>query len=950
MSNTIFINIPSKDTFNELVSYYSNNSSETQFDLLKQDLELKEYRFVSFDFSLSKDEKISKTIIVITNHHKQEQTKPGSFVLYTDNNKLKTTSFKDSYGNSFSIAFSTYKPVPLPMSPLSPTASSLNLSSMQQQISQISLSSASAVAAGSSSLSSVSSLRTDGKKKIAVMTSGGDSPGMNAAVRAVVRTAIYNDCEVFAVKEGYQGLVDGGDSIVQMHWQDVRGYLSEGGTLIGTARCMAFKERKGRKLGAKHLVERGIDALVVCGGDGSLTGADLFRAEWPSLLEELVTDKEFTEAEIKPYKSMSIVGLVGSIDNDMSGTDSTIGAYSALERIVEMVDYIDATAKSHSRAFVVEVMGRHCGWLALMSGIATGADYIFIPERPPKAGEWQQELKDVCLRHREKGRRNNTVIVAEGAIDDQLNNITSEDVKKVLVEIGLDTRVTILGHVQRGGVAVAHDRWLATLQGVDAVKAILEMTPETPSPLIGIEENKIIRMPLVESVKLTKSVAAAIEAKDFDLAISLRDSEFIDSYQNFIQTTVKDDGSQLVPEDQRLNIAIIHVGAPTAALNPATRAAALYCQSRGHKAYGVLNGFKGLIRDGEVQELKWLDVEDWHNLGGSEIGTNRTMPVEDLGTLAYQFQKHKFDGAIIIGGFEGLLSVKQLKDARESYPVFNIPLVLIPSTISNNVPGTEYSLGADTCLNTLVGYTDAIKQSASASRRRVFVVEVQGGNCGYIASYTGLVSGAVSVYTPERALRLPDIQEDIALLKENFKNDQGETKSGKILIRNELCSEVYTTDLIANIIDDASCKKFGVRTAVPGHVQQGGSPSTKDRVVASRFAVKCVKFIEEFNCNLKKSTADNADSKVLRFYYDRDTGNKVYTCGSEDLENQSASVICINGSQLTFKPIQKVWDEETNETLRKGTDYHWEEINKVGDMISGRLMLRRELLKEGEQI
>lgn len=936
MSDLITFNVPDKEQFLKVVEYYSASAATTQFDLLKQDPNHKEYRFVSFDFSLSESSKISKTIIVLTNHHKQPLTPSRAISLYTDNDLILASSFKDALGNSFSIIKSSYKPVMTPLSPLSPSLSSMNLSQLKTALPAV------------KDINAKLMESTQKKKKIAVMTSGGDSPGMNAAVRAVVRTAIYNDCDVFAVKEGYQGLVDGGDSIQQMHWQDVRGYLSEGGTLIGTARCMDFKKREGRKLGAKHLVSKGIDALVVCGGDGSLTGADLFRAEWPSLLEELVKDGEFTEDQIKPYKNMSIVGLVGSIDNDMSGTDSTIGAYSALERIVEMVDYIDATAKSHSRAFVVEVMGRHCGWLALMAGIATGADYIFIPERPPKAGEWQQELKDVCLRHRDKGRRNNTVIVAEGAIDDQLNNITSEDVKKVLVEIGLDTRVTILGHVQRGGVAVAHDRWLATLQGVDAVKAILEMTPETPSPLIGIEENKIIRMPLVESVKLTKSVAEAIEKKDFDLAISLRDSEFIDSYNNFIQTTVKDDGSQLVPESERLNIAIIHVGAPTAALNPATRAAALYCQSRGHKAYGVMNGFKGLIQDGEVKELSWLDVEDWHNLGGSEIGTNRAMPSEDLGSIAYQFQKYKFDGVMIIGGFEGLQAVKQLKDARELYPVFNIPLVLIPSTISNNVPGTEYSLGADTCLNTLVSYTDSVKQSASASRRRVFVVEVQGGNCGYIASYTGLVSGAVSVYTPERDLRLQDIQEDISLLKENFKNDQGETKSGKILIRNELCSDVYTTDLIANIIDDASNKKFGVRTAVPGHVQQGGSPSTKDRVVASRFAVKCVKFIEDFNHNLKtnEGNQEGSDSKVLRFYYDKETGKKIYTCGSEELENQSACVICINGTQLSFKPIQKIWDEETNEKLRKGTVYHWEEINQVSDMISGRLMLRRELLNE----
>ena len=229
------------------------------------------------------------------------------------------------------------------------------------------------------------------------MTSGGDSPGMNAAVRAVVRTGIHFGCDVFAVYEGYEGLLRGGKYLKKMAWEDVRGWLSEGGTLIGTARSMEFKKREGRRQAAGNLISQGIDALIVCGGDGSLTGADLFRHEWPSLVEELVAEGRFTKEEVAPYKNLSIVGLVGSIDNDMSGTDSTIGAYSALERICEMVDYIDATAKSHSRAFVVEVMGRHCGWLALMAGIATGADYIFIPERAVPHGKWQEELQEVFV-------------------------------------------------------------------------------------------------------------------------------------------------------------------------------------------------------------------------------------------------------------------------------------------------------------------------------------------------------------------------------------------------------------------------------------------------------------------------------------------------------------------------------------------------------------------------
>lgn len=232
------------------------------------------------------------------------------------------------------------------------------------------------------------------KRRIGVMTSGGDAPGMNGAVRAVVRMSIARGCESYAIFEGYEGLVQGGEMIKQMDWEDVRGWLSEGGTLIGTARCMAFMQRPGRLKAAKNLIIRGIDALVICGGDGSLTGADLFRAEWPDLLAELVATQQLSEEEVEPYKYLNIVGLVGSIDNDMSSTDATIGCYSSLARICQAVDFIDATAFSHQRAFVIEVMGRHCGWLALMAGLSTGADYIFIPENPPPEN-WEEEMCEV---------------------------------------------------------------------------------------------------------------------------------------------------------------------------------------------------------------------------------------------------------------------------------------------------------------------------------------------------------------------------------------------------------------------------------------------------------------------------------------------------------------------------------------------------------------------------
>ena len=201
-----------------------------------------------------------------------------------------------------------------------------------------------------------------------------------------------------------------------MSWDDVSGILNRGGTMIGTARSLEFRERDGRRRAVHNLLQQGIDRLVVIGGDGSLSGADLLRQEWPSLVAELVADGAIDQQTADRHPALMIAGLVGSIDNDMIGTDMTIGADSALHRIVEAIDAIASTAASHQRSFVVEVMGRHCGYLALMSAIAGGADYVFIPENPPDPG-WEDHMCQVLKNGRAAGRRNSIVIVAEGAHD-----------------------------------------------------------------------------------------------------------------------------------------------------------------------------------------------------------------------------------------------------------------------------------------------------------------------------------------------------------------------------------------------------------------------------------------------------------------------------------------------------------------------------------------------------
>ncbi len=705
------------------------------------------------------------------------------------------------------------------------------------------------------------------RKRIGILTSGGDSPGMNPAVRAVVRMALARGCIPYAIFEGWQGLVDGGDKLRRVGWEDVRGILSLGGTVIGTARCVAFRQRAGRLQAAYNMVKEGIDALVCCGGDGSLTGANLLREEWPGLVKELIESGKVTEQEAAPVRTvLTIVGLVGSIDNDMCATDVTIGANTSLHRICEALDSIVSTALSHQRAFVVEVMGRHCGWLALMAGIAVGADWVFLPERPPPMTSafetWEDEICHVLAMTKEKGNRKVVVIVSEGAIDRDLKPISGDMVKTVLEKrLGLDTRLTTLGHIQRGGAPSAFDRYLATVQGARAVDAVLEATPETPSPMIGISQNKIIDVPLMEAVALTHNVAKAVANKDFALAMELRDPDFQAAYDAYMDCTLL--SSKPASDEKRLRVGILNVGAPAGGMNAAVYAATRLLLNRGHTPLGVNNGFAGLV-EGDVKALSWVDVNGWTTKGGSELGTNRCQPAPlpgsgleyaqrgdlefiDCGQIAYSLQRQNIQALLLVGGFEAYTSTLTLSHARTTYPSFCIPLVHLPATISNNVPGTDYSLGSDTALNVIVEAVDRIKLSAAASRKRVFIVEVQGGNCGYLATLGGLSTGATTTYIPEEGISLDRLQTDIKHLIRRYKEEDrwGVPNEGRIILRNESVSKkTYTTDVISAMVKEEGHGLFDSKTAVLGHLQQGGVPSPLDRIRAVRLAVHCAEWIE----------------------------------------------------------------------------------------------------------
>ncbi|KAK9744020.1 Phosphofructokinase [Popillia japonica] len=360
---------------------------------------------------------------------------------------------------------------------------------------------------------------------------------MNAAVRSVVRMGIYLGCKVYFIKEGYQGMVDGGKHIEEARWSSVSSIIHKGGTIIGSARCKEFITREGQLKAAKNLVDKGITDIVVIGGDGSLTGANAFRRSWASLLDELLTKNLITQDQRKKYNHLNIAGLVGSIDNDFCGTDMTIGSDSALHRIIEAIDAIAYTAYSHQRTFIMEVMGRHCGYLALVTALAGEADYVFVPEDPVPV-DWHQQLCSKLSQERATGQRLNIIIVAEGAIDRKGQPITAQQIRKVIVDnLHQDTRITVLGHVQRGGSPSAFDRILGCRMGAEAVMALMEATEESEPVVVTLNGNQAVRIPLMESVKRTQAVAQAMKEKKWELAVELRGYSFGRNLQTYKMLT-----------------------------------------------------------------------------------------------------------------------------------------------------------------------------------------------------------------------------------------------------------------------------------------------------------------------------------------------------------------------------------------------------------------------------
>ncbi len=677
-------------------------------------------------------------------------------------------------------------------------------------------------------------------KRIGVLTSGGDASGMNAAIRAVVRTALDHGFEVFGIHEGFNGLVDGRDRVRQMSWNSVGGIIHRGGTIIGTARSDKFRAREGRLAAARTLLEAGIDSLVVIGGDGSLTGADVFRREWPALLDELVASLAVPLETALRHPRLTVVGLVGSIDNDAYGTDMTIGADTALHRITEAIDAISSTASSNRRTFVVEVMGRHCGYLALMGALATGADWVFLPEQPPESDYWETEMVAALKAGREAGRRDAIVVLSEGATDRQGRPITSERLQQVLeAGLGESVRITVLGHVQRGGAPSAYDRNLGTIVGHAAVETLASGEADHEPQVIGVSGNRVARIPLTECVAKTREINARLEAHEYPQAMELRGNSFTTAVGT-LQTLLRALPHPPRPGQRRLRLGILNVGAPAPGMNTAVRAAVRIAIDQGHEIFGVRRGFQGLIDD-DLQQMAWMSVNGWAPLGGSELGTNRVVPSgPDFHAIAKTIERRRIEGLLVVGGWEGYQGAYRLLQERANFPAFGIPMVCLPATIDNNLPGTELSIGADTALNSIVTVVDKIKQSAVAERR-CYIVEVMGRRCGYLALMSGLATGAERVYLHEEGITLKSMKEDLDVLVRGFR----EGKRLGLVIRNEDANPTYDTNFMRALFEEESGGAFAVRESILGHLQQGGDPSPFDRIQATKLARRSVGYLIE---------------------------------------------------------------------------------------------------------
>lgn len=675
----------------------------------------------------------------------------------------------------------------------------------------------------------VSFIPTNLIKHIAIVTSGGDAPGMNLAIRSALRIGIKWGAEMYGVYCGFEGLIEG--NIQKFNWDSVNNVIDDGGTFLMSSRSERFRSREGRKEAAYNLSVRKIEGLVVIGGDGSIRGATILLSEFPGYVEELVAEGRLPEDS---RRTLQMVAIPASIDNDIPHADMTLGASSALHRIIESVDHIISTMVSHRRVFVIEVMGRDCGWIALMSSFATGADYVFLPEVPCK--DWKQEILEEVRRSRAMGKKGIFVIVSEGAVNDENEHISSAEIVDHLTRnVEAEVKLLRLGHLQRGGPPSASDKISGTILGIKAMERLLYTSEEKPS-LVCMSNGEYCFINLDEVFDVGNQVARHREMRDFKSILELRGASFKRAFLLNDQLIKQRNKSTSAKK-----IGILHGGKRAGGMNSALHAVVRYCLSMGQDIYVIQDGFEGLLDDKIVKASEYDYVASISS-GGSAIGIGIPRR-EDTRRIYKKIREHGLDALIVVGGTEALFAIAGLKKLFAKHSVA-VKIILVPATASNNLPCTEVCVGSDTALNCITRVSEVLRLSSTSIKDTVFVLEVHGGNCGYLAVMGGIASGAFASFIPERKYLIGHLSETARRLKQRF---VGSPRPGLLLIRNEKTFYSVSTDAFSKLLETDGDGRFNTRYCVLGHIQEGANPSPLDRINATLLGIKAIDIILEMD-------------------------------------------------------------------------------------------------------
>lgn len=676
------------------------------------------------------------------------------------------------------------------------------------------------------------------EKTIGILTSGGDAPGMNPAIRAIIRSAIKKNGKVYGIYCGYDGLIN--DKFEELHWNSFDRILSDGGTALFSARSRTFMTKEGRKMACLNLAKRKIDNLIVMGGDGTIIGANILSTEYEEHIKNLVAQK-LLENDVST--NLNIIVLPASIDNDIPYCNYTLGADTALHRVVESVDNIISTMMSHLRIFVIEVMGRHCGWIALMSSLATGADFMFLPETPKN--NWKDEILFSINKAREKGKKGMFLIISEGAVDQYGVLINSQDVVDHLSKnIENEVRLLKLGHLQRGGPPSALDRITGTLLGLKAVKRIFSKKI-ADRVCLCIYDGKYTFEHLEKIILKSQEIEKLRVDKKFSEILDLRGETF----KRIIEIYEKKDRKNTKMETIK-KIGILHCGRNVGGMNTSLNALIRYCSYFNEEIYVIEDGFYGLMA-GKIRKPNEYDYVSYIGRGGSLIGTvfSNKFSVDEI---YKKIKEYGFEALIIMGGSDMLFMVETLKKKIQSNDD-NVDIILIPATTSNNIPCTDICIGSDTALNVITKTGDSLLLTSMSVKNTVFLLEVQGGYCGYLSLLGGIATGAFASFIPEQKNLINHLSKTAKRLANCFSLGQGD---GILMIRNEKTFNFLDTDALAKIIKADSEYELETKCCMLGYMQQGANASPSDRIFASLLSIKAVDMVlrrhsDEKNCKSK---------------------------------------------------------------------------------------------------